>query len=70
MSELNNPCLMCGQHEAITEYFENELYAYCPVSDQNVSITEFEAEIARLEELAEQERTAYAECTGHDTTVR
>jgi len=34
------PCALCGDHDAITEYFEDELFYYCPKYDRTVSDTE------------------------------
>lgn len=58
---MTNPCLICGQHEAVTEYFDDDLIYYCPVHDTQVSEAEFDAEIARLEELSDEEMRALDE---------
>ena len=53
---LKEPCVMCGKHEANpTQYFEDELFAWCDVNQVDFNLSEFDAEIERLELQAEQE---------------
>ena len=50
-------CVMCGQHEANpTQYFEDEMFTWCDTHQENFNLSEFDAEMERLEELAEQEQ--------------
>jgi len=53
--EMSNPCILCGKHEAITEYFEDELFEYCPTHNTNVSVSEFDSEMERLAQTGEAE---------------
>ena len=63
--DLMLPCVMCGQHEQITEYHEDNLMYYCPSHDQYVSVAEYDRHLLGISE-AEQialdalEETAYA----------
>ena len=35
-------CILCGDHPAITEYFEDEMFYYCPKYDKTISEDELE----------------------------